>query len=102
MMAKEQSAKQTGLLQGTPLGKGYKKIPLRKVSKSTASIILKWKWSGTTRHNHIDQLGIRNLCSKTGDKKLMVTLTEIYRSCVEMGLNSKRTTIIAAFTDHNS
>lgn len=85
-------------------GEGYKKISAAlKVPKSTvASIILKWKKFGTTRT--LPRAGRPAKLSNWGrrasvrevTKNPMVTLTELQRSCVEMGQSSRRTTITAA------
>ena len=81
-------------------GKGYQKMfAVLKVPKNTAaSVTLKWKKGGTTmthpRAGHPAKLSNRR--RKTLTKNLMVTLTELQGSFVEMGEPSRRTTISAA------
>ena len=80
-------------------GEGYQNISAAlKIPKNTVgSIILKWKKFGTTkthpRAGHpakLSDLGRRDLVRE------VTTLTELYRSSVEMGEHSRRTTISAA------
>ena len=64
-----------------------------KVPKNTvASIILKWKKFGTTK---LSNRGRRALVREV-TKNLMVTLTELQSSSVEMGEFFRRTTVSAA------
>uniref|UniRef100_A0AAZ3P8W9 Sleeping Beauty transposase HTH domain-containing protein n=1 Tax=Oncorhynchus tshawytscha TaxID=74940 RepID=A0AAZ3P8W9_ONCTS len=86
-------------------GEGYQKMSAAlKVPKNTvASIILKWKTFGTTktlpragRRAKLHNRGRRALFREV-IKNLMVTLTELRSSSVDMGEPSRRTTISAAF-----
>ena len=85
-------------------GEGYQNISAAlKVPKNTvASIILKWKNFGTTKAlpragppAKLSNQGRRALFREI-TKNLMVTLTELLSSSVEMGEPSRRTTISAA------
>ena len=85
-------------------GEGYQNISAAlKVSKNTvASIIPKWKKLRTTktlpRAGHPAKLNNqeRRALVREVIKNLMVTLTELQSSSVEMGAPSRRTTISAA------
>jgi hypothetical protein len=85
-------------------GEGYQNISAAlKVPKDTvASIILKWKKFGTTKTLHrtgrLAELSSRwrRALVKEVTKNLMVTLTELQSSSVEMGGPSRRTPISAA------
>jgi hypothetical protein len=67
-----------------------------------ASIILKWKKFGTTktlaRAGCLAKLSNRGRRASVREvtKNLMVTMTELWSSSVNMGESSKRTTIFAA------
>jgi transposase len=85
-------------------GEGYQNFSAAlKVPKNTvASIILKWKMFGTTETlprpgppAKLSNRGRRALVREV-TKNLMVTLTEINSSSVEMGKPSRRTTISEA------
>ena len=85
-------------------GEGYQKMSSAlKVPKNTlVSTILKWKKFGTTktlpragRLAKLSNRGRRPLLREV-TKNLMVTLTELQSSSVEMGEHSRRTTISAA------
>ena len=86
-------------------GEGYANISAAlKIPKNTvASIILKLKKFGTTktrpragRAAKLSNQGRRALVREV-TKYLMVTLTELQSSSVEMGESSRRTTLSAAF-----
>ena len=84
-------------------GKGYQIISAAlKVPKNTvASIILKWKKFGTTktlpRAGHPAKLSNQGRALvREVTKNLIVTLTELQSSSVEIGEPSRRTTVPAA------
>ena len=84
------------MCRGTDLDKGT----ALKVPKNTvASIILKWKKFGTTktlpRAGRLAKRGRRVLVREVNNN-LMVTLTGLQSSSVEMGETSRRTTISVA------
>ena len=85
-------------------GEGYQKMSASlKIPKNTvASIFLKWKKFGTTKTHprtappaKQSNRGRWSLVREV-TKNLMVTLTELQSSSVEMGESSRRTTISAA------